>query len=99
MPGMEADIKRGLNFVLSLKNPRLKEFARYYFELNVPNLFKKKTAELIDLLQPKFMECMNLGTDVLDGDGAEFGVGVEEVGDGAEFGVGVNEVNGVEIAI
>ncbi len=32
------------------------------------------------------MECINLGTDILVGDGAEFGVGVEEV-DGVETAI------------
>ena len=68
MPGMELDVRNGLDHLLSLKNGHLKEFARYYFKLNIPNLFKKKTAELHDLLHSHFVQCIsNLGADALDG--------------------------------
>ena len=65
MPAMEDDIRKGLEHVLTCTNPRLRKLVCYYFDLNVPNLFKKKQSELIDLLHPLLilMGCDILGVE------------------------------------
>ena len=66
MHGMEEDIRKGLDHVMVCKNPCLHEFIWYYFQLNIPNLLKKKSQELIDLLRPLFVQwCDSLGVERL----------------------------------
>ena len=104
MPGMELDVCKGLDHLLSLKNNHLKEFARYFFKLNIPNLFKKKTAELHDLLRPHFIQCINnLGADALDGaeDAANALDGAEDVRNifDAPNGIDAPYVDGVDVMV
>ncbi len=48
MPGMEADVSKGADHVLSLPLACLRELICYYYQLKVVNLAKKKKEEIID---------------------------------------------------